>query len=67
MDAVKKGERYARIFRKAGILLGKGKIERAIAVLEQGRQLAENQGDNGMARRFATEIDRASSSSQSAE
>jgi hypothetical protein len=59
MDAAEKGARYARVFRKAGVLLGKGRIARAIKVLEEGRALAESLGDHGMARRFAAEIDRA--------
>ena len=29
MNAAEKGERYARIFRKAGVFLGKGEIPRA--------------------------------------
>jgi hypothetical protein len=59
MDAAEKGARYARIFRKAGVLLGKGRIARAIEVLEEGRLLAERWGDAGMARRFTAEIVRA--------
>jgi hypothetical protein len=61
MDPAEKGARYARIFRKAGVLLGKGSIARAIKVLEEGRSLAEKWGDVGMARRFAAEIIRAGS------
>jgi hypothetical protein len=53
-----KGERYARIFRKAGAFLAKGNIARAIEVLKEGRSLAESQGDRKMAQRFATEISR---------
>jgi hypothetical protein len=59
MDATEKAARYARIFRKAGVLLGKGSIARAIKVLEEGRLLAERWGDTGMARRFAAEVVRA--------
>ncbi len=59
MDAAK-GERYARIFRKAGTFIGKGNIARAIEVLKQGRELADSLGDARMARRFADEIDRIS-------
>jgi hypothetical protein len=59
MDPAEKGARYARIFRKAGVLLGKGRIARAIKVLEEGRSLAEKWGDVGMARRFDAEITRA--------
>jgi hypothetical protein len=60
MDAAAKGARYARVFRKAGALLSKGRIARAIEVLEEGKLLAEKWGDTGMARRFAAEIVRAS-------
>jgi len=60
MDAAEKGARYARIFRKAGVLLGKGRIARAIKVLEEGKSLAEKWGDAGMARRFDAEVARAS-------
>jgi hypothetical protein len=59
MDAAEKGQRYARIFRKAGVLLGKGRIARAIETLEEGRAFADRMGDAGMARRFAVEIERA--------
>jgi hypothetical protein len=59
MDAAEKGSRYARVFRKAGVLLGRGRIPRAIQVLEEGRVLAEQLGDSMMAQRFATEAERA--------
>lgn len=59
MDAAEKGQRYARIFRKAGALLGKGETARAIEALKEGQMLAEQLGDRGMARRFADEIARA--------
>jgi len=67
MDAAEKGARYARVFRKAGVLLGKGSIARAIEVLEEGKSLADSLGDAGMARRFTTEIVRASSPPESSE
>jgi len=67
MDAAEKGARYARIFRKAGVLLGKRRIARAIEVLEEGRVLAEKLGDVGMARRFALEIERAGAPSEPSE
>jgi len=51
-----KGQRYARIFRKAGTFLGKGNITRAVAALKEGQVLAEQLGDATMARRFAAEI-----------
>ena len=56
VDAAKKGQRYARIFRKAGTFLGKGKITRAVEVLKEGQVLAEQLGDATMAQRFAAEI-----------
>jgi hypothetical protein len=67
MDAVEKGARYARVFRKAGVLLGKGRIARAIEVLEGGKLLAEKWGDTAMAGRFATEIKRAATPPESLE
>jgi hypothetical protein len=67
MDAAENGLRYARIFRKAGVLLGKGNIARAIKVLEEGRVLAERRGDRGMARRFAAEVERAGTATESSE
>jgi hypothetical protein len=65
MDAAEKGARYAKIFRKAGALLGNGSIARAIEALEQGKAMAEEWGDEGMARRFAAEIARAQEPSES--
>ncbi|HEY2104333.1 MAG TPA: hypothetical protein VGH29_01025 [Candidatus Binataceae bacterium] len=60
MDAAAKGERYARVFRKAGTFIGKGNIARAIELLKEGQELAQRQGDLGMARRFGDEIARLS-------
>jgi hypothetical protein len=56
MDSAEKGQRYARIFRKAGTFLGKGNIARAVEALKQGQSLAEELGDRRMAERFAHEI-----------
>jgi hypothetical protein len=67
MEAAEKGARYARVFRKAGLLLRKGSIARALEALEEGKSLAEKWGDQGMVRRFAAEIARASNPPQSAE
>jgi hypothetical protein len=64
MDAAAKGERYARLFRKAGTLIGKGNIARAVEVLKQGRELAQSLGDARMARRFDGEIARISQPNQ---
>jgi hypothetical protein len=60
MDAATKGERYARLFRKAGTFIGKGNIARAIEALKEGQELARNEGDAQMERRFSQEIARIS-------
>jgi hypothetical protein len=60
MDPAEKGQRYARIFRKAGTFLGKGNIARAIETLKEGQELATSFGDHQMARRFTAEIEAAS-------
>lgn len=51
-----RGERYARLFRKAGTLFGKGETARALATLEEGRALALDLGDTVMEQTFAQEI-----------
>ena len=56
MTQAEKGERYARIFRKAGAFIGNGNIARAVESLKEGRELAEAQGDLKMAERFSSEI-----------
>jgi hypothetical protein len=60
MDSAEKGQRYARIFRKAGVFLGKGDIARAVETLKEGEALASQLGDRTMAKRFADEIANAS-------
>lgn len=59
MDSKVHGERYARIFRKAGVYLAKGKVARAMEVFEEGRALAERNGHQRMAQLFIAEIERA--------
>jgi hypothetical protein len=59
MDSSAKGERYARIFRKAGVYLVKGNLARAFEVLKEGRDLAEREGHPKMAQLFAAEMARA--------
>jgi hypothetical protein len=66
MTPAEKGHRYSKIFRKAGNLLSKGNIARAIDVLKQGELLATEMGDLGMARQFAAEIERANKDADSA-
>jgi hypothetical protein len=61
MNAAEKGERYARIFRKAGTFLGKGNIARAVEAFKEGVELARAEGDARMAERFQKEIERAQS------
>jgi hypothetical protein len=59
MDSAAKGERYARIFRKAGVYLAKGNVARALEVLKEGRDLAEREGHPKMGRLFTAEMERA--------
>lgn len=59
MNTAEKGQRYAKIFRKAGVYLGKGNIARAIEALKRGEALARELGDLAMARRFAEDAERA--------
>ncbi len=59
MDFNAQGERYARIFRKAGVYLAKGNLARALEVLKEGHALAERSGHQKMAQTFAAEIERA--------
>jgi excinuclease UvrABC nuclease subunit len=65
MNAAEKGELYARIFRKVGVFLGKGKIPRALKELDEGMKIAEQNGDSKMAARFAQEIANLSKTSES--
>jgi hypothetical protein len=66
MNAAAKGQRYAKIFRKAGVYLGKGNIARAIGVLKEGEALAKELGDLAMAGRFAADAERARREAESA-
>jgi hypothetical protein len=59
MTPAEKGHRYSKVFRKAGSLLAKGKIARAVEVLKEGEVLATEMGDLGMAKQFAAEAVRA--------
>ncbi|MGZ6195220.1 MAG: hypothetical protein ACXWML_08315 [Candidatus Binataceae bacterium] len=59
MNSGDQGERYARIFRKAGVYLAKGNVARALEVLKEGRDLAEREGHPKMAALFAAEMKRA--------
>jgi hypothetical protein len=64
MNAAEKGERYARIFRKVGVFLGKGEIARALEALNDGKKIAEREGDSKMAGRFTAEIEAVTKSSK---
>jgi hypothetical protein len=66
MTPAEKGHRYSKIFRKAGNLLSKGNIARAIDALKEGEVLATEMGDLGMARQFAAEIERVNKDAESA-
>lgn len=67
MDHAEKGQRYARIFRKAGTFLGKGNIARAAEALKEGIELARSLGDEAMARRFEEDLKRAEQAQRGAE
>ena len=67
MGPAEKGAYYARIFRKAGLLLGKGRVARAVTVLEEGRVSAERLGDRGIAKRFKMEVERATKPEESSD
>ena len=45
-----KGAQYSKIFRKAGLAWGKGNLQRAVAILEAGLELATRHGDTAVAR-----------------
>jgi hypothetical protein len=64
MNAAEKGELYARIFRKVGVYLGKGEIQRALKELDEGMKIAESNGDSKMAERFAQEIAKVSKTAE---
>lgn len=49
-------ERLSRLFRKAGVLLGKGRWQEAVAVLRAGEALARALGDEDRAALFREEI-----------
>jgi hypothetical protein len=59
MNSSDQGERYARIFRKAGVYLARGNVARALEVLKEGRDLAERGGHPKMAGLFEAEMKRA--------
>jgi hypothetical protein len=66
MTPAEKGQRYSKIFRKAGNLLSKGNLARAVDVLKEGEVLATEMGDLAMARQFAAEIERVNKDAEAA-
>jgi len=66
MTPAEKGQRYSKVFRKAGNLLSKGNLARAVDVLKEGEVLATEMGDLTMARQFAAEIERVNKDAESA-
>lgn len=44
-----KRAQYSKVFRKAGIAWGKGNVDKAIAILAAGLELAQEQGDMDVA------------------
>ena len=67
MNPAEKGERYARIFRKAGTFLSKGNIARAVEVLKEGVDVAKGYDDEKMMGRFQDEIARVQQSPENGE
>jgi hypothetical protein len=51
-------ERFSRLFRKAGVLLGKSRLTEALAVFREGETLAVSLGDEQRAALFREEIAR---------
>ena len=51
-----KGAEYSKFFRRAGIALGKGNVDKAIELLQDGYTLATERGDQAAAQRFQADI-----------
>jgi hypothetical protein len=51
-------ERFSRLFRKAGVFLGKGQFPEALAVFREGEALALSLGDEQRLALFREEIAR---------
>jgi hypothetical protein len=49
-------ERFSRLFRKAGVFLGKGQIQEALVVLREGEALARELRDEERLALFREEI-----------
>lgn len=53
-----KGAEYSKIFRKAGLAWGKGNLHKAVAILEDGLDLATRRGDTAVARVMQQDLER---------
>ena len=56
--AKSKGEEYSKIFRRAGLAWGKGDVEKAIAILQEGISRATERGDADIAHVFQQDLTR---------
>jgi len=53
-----KGEEYSKIFRRAGLAWGKGDVEKAIAILQEGISCATERGDTAIVHVFQQDLTR---------
>ncbi len=53
-----KGAVYSKIFRKAGLAWGKGDLNKAIALLQEGIALAAEHGDVDVSRLLQADLER---------
>lgn len=51
-----KGQQYSKIFRRAGLAWGKGDVHKAVAIVEEGLQLAIAQGDDNIAQTLRQDL-----------
>lgn len=52
------GATYSKVFRKAGLAWGKGDLDQAIALLQEGLTLATKRGDTDVARVLQADLER---------
>lgn len=53
-----KGATYSKIFRKAGLAWGKGDLNKAMALLQEGLDLATERGDTDAACMLQADLER---------
>ncbi len=53
-----KGAQYSKIFRKAGLAWGKGNIQKAMSIIEEGLRLAQEHGDTDVAQILRQDLER---------